>query len=120
MSPNLEKLKYFIDKPITIFTVDVGRKFTEEQFNDYFTGICKNIYTDGIETIHSITKCKNFFFFSNIVGICEEQQLDPENPEHQEIIKEIKREVPPVEQNELQPNNSVNIDIDLLNKIMAK
>ena len=44
MSPNLEKLKYFIDKPITIFTADIGRKFTDEQFNDYFTGICKNIY----------------------------------------------------------------------------
>ena len=74
---------------------------------------------DGIETIHPITNCKNFFFFNNIVGICEEQKLDPENPEHQEIIKEISKETP-IEQSDLQPNNSVNIDIDLLNKIIAK
>jgi len=119
MNPNLEKFKYFIGKPITVFTVHTGRNFTETQFNDYFTGVCQAVHIDTIETLHPITNCKNLFFFNNIVGICEEQQLDPENPEHQEIINEIKREVP-VEQNDLQPNNSVNIDIDLLNKIIAK
>ena len=119
MSPNLEKLKYFIDKPITIFTAAIGRKFTDEQFNDYFTGICKNIYTDGIETVHSITKCKNFFFFSNIVGICEEQQLDPENPEHQEIISELESNKPkkPVDKN-IVFNNGDNIDINNLNMLL--
>jgi hypothetical protein len=120
MNPNLEKFKYFIGKPITVFTIHTGRNFTEAQFNDYFTGVCQAVHVDAIETLHPITNCKNLFFFNNIVGICEEQQLDPENPEHQEIIKEIKKEAPVEQQNDLQPNNSVNIDIDLLNKIIAK
>jgi len=119
MSSNLEKLRYFIDKPITIFTVDIGRKFTDEQFNDYFTGICKNIYTDGIETVHSITGCKNFFFFNNIVGICEEQMVDRDNPEHQEIISELESNKPnkPVDKN-IAFNNGDNIDINNLNMLL--
>lgn len=119
MSPDLEKFRHFIEKPITIFTIHTGRKFTEEQFNDYFTGICKNIYIDGIETIHPITGCKNFFFFSNIVGICEEQQLDPDNPEHQDIIKEFKsnKSDKPIDKN-LVFNDGEKIDINSLNSLI--
>lgn len=116
---DLEKFRYFIGKPITIFTVDVGRKFTDNQFNDYFTGMCEAISSDGIETLHPITNCKNFFFFNNIVGICEEQQLDPDNPEHQEIINEFEKNESekPTDKN-LIFNNGENIDINNLNMLL--
>jgi len=116
---DLEKFRYFIGKPITVFTVHIGRKFTENQFNDYFTGICQSVHIDGIETLHPITGCKNFFFFSNIVGICEEQQLDPDNPEHQEIISEFNnnKSEKPVDKN-IVFNNGDNIDINNLNMLL--
>ena len=81
MASIVQKLNYFINKPVTVFTNNTGRKFSDEQFNDYFTGICVSVDEDGIETIHPITGCKNLFLLNSIVGICEEQQLDPENPE---------------------------------------
>jgi hypothetical protein len=117
-----QRLKYFIGKPVTIFTNNIGRNFTEVQYNDYFTGICKAIDGDGVETVHPITNCKNFFFFNNIIGICEEQQLDPNNPDHQKVIKEIngKKEDPKEDPKELPLMKSESIDINLLNKLIEK
>lgn len=119
LSETIKKLQYFINKPITIFTKSTGRNFTDIQNSDYFTGICLSISIDMIETIHPITKCKNFFFIENIVGICEEQELDPENPEHQKIIEEIKN--PKKEETkEIIINKDQNIDIEAINQLIKK
>lgn len=117
-SSTIEQLKTFINKPVTIFTENIGRNFQETQYNDYFTGICTNVTFDIIETIHPVTKCKNIFFIRNIVGICEEQQLDPKNPEHKKIIEEI-YESKTVDK-DLPLSNSATIDVDLLNKLIDK
>lgn len=118
ISSTIEQLKIFINKPVTIFTENIGRNFQETQYNDYFTGICTNITQDIIETVHPITKCKNIFFIRNIVGICEEQQLDPENIEHKKIIKEIIESKKT--DKELPLTDSENINIDMLNKLIEK
>lgn len=117
MNETLNKLKFLIDKPVTIFTHNIGRIFTDVQYNDYFTGICTYVNNEIIETVHPITKCKNIFFISNIVGICEEQQLDPSNPEHQKMINEINNSSKKTEE-DLSLDNSVNIDVDLLSKLV--
>ena len=111
------KLREFINKPITIFTESIGRNYTDEQYNDYFTGICISIGSDFIETVHPITYCKNIFFIKNIIGICEEQRLDASNPEHQKIINEMNKQK--IEK-DLQLSDSANIDIDLLNQLIKK
>lgn len=115
-STTIDKLKGFLNKPVTIFTRNIGRSFQETQYNDYFTGICTGVNVDVIETVHPITKCKNIFFIKNIIGICEEQQLDPENPEHKKIIKEI-YDSKSIDK-ELPLSGSTTIDVDLLNKLI--
>lgn len=115
LSETIKNLQYFLNKPITIFTNSTGRNFNDTQNNDYFTGICRRVSIDGIETIHPITNCKNFFFINNIIGICEEQQLDPENPEHQKIIEEIKNP-----NKDLIINKDQKLDLETLNQLIKR
>lgn len=110
-------LSKFIGKPVTIFTENIGRGFNDVQYNDYFTGICVSVDTQTIETAHPITGCRNIFFISKIIGISEEQELDPQNPEHQKIISEMKGENL---KEDLPLSDSVNIDVDMLNKLVNK
>lgn len=113
----VKKLKDLVGKPVTVFTENIGRGFTENQYNDYFTGICTFVGIDIIETLHPITKCKNLFFIKNIIAICEEQQLDPNDPEHKKIINEISSSK---NQQDLPLTNSENIDIGFLSQLSKK
>jgi hypothetical protein len=115
------KLKDLIGKPVTIFTENIGRNFNDSQYNDYFTGILTSCDNDILETVHPITKCKNLFFIKNIIGICEEQHLDPDNPEHQKIINQMNGSTETIEKDkELPLSDSINIDVDMLNKLIDK
>lgn len=110
---SIKQLNYFLNKPITVITCKTNRNFNEEQNIDYFTGICEKITFDGLLTRHPVTNCKNFFMFSSIVGVFEEQQLDPDNPEHKVLIDEIK------ESKQVNLKNEKNeLDIDSLNKLL--
>jgi cyclopropane fatty-acyl-phospholipid synthase-like methyltransferase len=86
----LKSLEYFVKRVCTIFVTDMPKHFTHQQFNDYFVGLVESIDLDGVVTIHPVTGCKNFFPYSHIVGISEEQMLDPSKPADAELIKEIK------------------------------
>jgi len=122
----IKQLNYFSNKPITVITCDINRKFNETQNIDYFTGICEKVLIDGLMTRHPITGCKNFFMFSSIVGIFEEQQLDPENPEHEFLINEIKESRQTnKEKNEFKESKQINLkneknelNIDSLNSLL--
>ena len=87
----IQNLNYFVNKICTIFVVGIQRQFDAQQFNDYFIGRVDSINEDGIMTTHPITGCKNYYGMNNVVGICEEQFLDPTNPSDAEIINEIKK-----------------------------
>lgn len=81
----------FIGKICTILTHPVAKRdFNDRQFADFFTGVVDEIEEDGIMTRHTLTGCKNFYFFENIIGIMEEQVLNEDNPEHQKIIQQVK------------------------------
>ena len=115
------KLKELIGKPVTIFTENIGRNFNDSQYNDYFTGILTSYDNDVLETVHPITKCINLFFIKNIIGICEEQSLDPDNPEHLKIINQMNGSTDTIEKDkELPLSDSINIDVDMLNKLIDK
>jgi hypothetical protein len=116
------KLKDLIGKPVTIFTENIGRNFNDSQYNDYFTGILTSCDSDILETVHPITKCKNLFFIKKIIGICEEQSLDPNNPEHQKIINQMNGSNETIEEKnqDLPLSDSINIDVDMLNKLIDK
>lgn len=81
----------FQGKICTIMTHPIAKRdFNDAQFADFFTGVVDEIDDDGIFTTHALTACKNFYFFSQVIGIIEEQVLDQQNPEHIKIIEEVK------------------------------
>lgn len=81
----------FVGRICTILTNTVAKKdFSDQQFADFFTGVIDEIDDDGVFTTHVLTGCKNFYFFSQIIGIVEEQVLDQNNPEHAKIIEKVK------------------------------
>lgn len=84
----------FVGKVCTILTNQVAKtNFSDQQFADFFTGVIDELDEDGIFTTHVLTGCRNFYTFSQIVGIVEEQFLDENNPEHAKIIEEVKDKV---------------------------
>ena len=113
----LKHCEYFVGKVCTIFAGPINRNFDERQMVDYFVGIVQSIDEKGIWTTHPITKCRNYFLWTGIIGISEEQMLDPDNPEHAKLIKEhkAKKELPPEPEQE-----SPYVDIDAIQKLIKK
>lgn len=99
MKPSTAKhLEYFVGRVCTIFIGgNLNRSFNEQQFADYFVGVVDAVSQDGIFTTHPVTGGKNYYAFSSVVAICEEQVLDPEKPEEAELIREL-------QENGVQPN----------------
>ena len=85
----MKSLNYFIGKVCTIFTTPINRTFQERQSIDYFVGRIEAIDEFGIMTSHAITGCKNYFFLKHIIGVSEEQVLNPEKPEDAKLLEEF-------------------------------
>jgi len=92
-------LEYFKNKFCTVFTTPINRNFKEEnpgtypkQIFTYFAGMVEDVSPEGIMLTQFNTGLKTFLFKSHIVGIAEEQMLDPDDPQHKEIIEKFKQE----------------------------
>lgn len=94
------ELKYFLDKICTIFTIPTNRDFKTENpktfpqpIFHYFVGKILEIDEKGvfIQQWNSNKKLKSYFFIDHIVGICEEEVLDPSSPEDAKLIEEYKK-----------------------------
>jgi hypothetical protein len=84
----------FTGKVCTIVTLAGKQGFSDIQFSDFFTGIVESVESDGVFMRHHLTKCVGFYPWQHVVGMVEEQQLDPDNPEHAKIIEELKNKLP--------------------------
>ncbi len=95
MKDALKNLEYFIGKAVTIITTPINRDFDERQKCDYFVGVVASVDAMGVMTQHPITGCRNYYFYSQICSISEEQVLYPDKPEDAEMIAELeaKRQV---------------------------
>lgn len=103
-------LIYFKGKVCSILTNPIQRKLkdqTEEM--QYFVGVIEEISKDGVFMTQISTGLKSYFNMNNIIGIFEEEVLDPTTPDDNEIIKEINNFT----------NENINIDSisDLLNVV---
>lgn len=82
----------FKGKVCTILTATIAKtNFQDQQFSDFFTGIIESIDEDGILTKHHMTGCINYYNWSYVVGILEEQVVTEDDPKYEEIMKEIKK-----------------------------
>ena len=113
------QLKQFIGKVCTIYVTPTNRIFTDQQFVDYFVGIVESVDGAGnLITKHPTTGCLNFFFVNQIIAVCEEQLIYPEDEEQE---KKILDAIPTISPNPPETlvagNDSPFIDIDALSKL---
>lgn len=116
-------LEYFKDKICTIFTVPFNRDFKSENpktfpqpMFHYFVGRVLEVDSKGlwIEQWNSKKKLRSFFFFDHVISICEEEILNPNDPDDSKLIEDYKKA------NEIahkQESENQYIDIDSLSKM---
>lgn len=118
-------LDYFKNKICTVFTVPFNRDFKSENpktfpqpMFHYFVGKVTDIDTKGIwlEQWNSKKKLMSFFFFDHIVSICEEEILNPNDPEDSKVINDYKKANEIAHKQEQEEENQY-IDIDSLSKM---
>lgn len=94
---NSETKKYFTGKICTIFTTPINRDYKFENpdtypspLYEYFLGKIIEFQDLGLllENIKGTTR--SFFFYNQIISICEEEIIDPKDPKNEEIIKSFK------------------------------
>ena len=95
---NTQELKYFEGRFCTVFLVQINRNFKEENpgtfpqpVYNYFSGIVQSITNNGIWLLHPTAKCKSFYFMEHIVGITEEEILNPNDENDAKKIEEFKK-----------------------------
>jgi hypothetical protein len=96
----IKQVEYFLDKICTIFTIPTNRDFKSENpttfpqpIFHYFVGKILEIDEKGIfiQQWNSNKKLRSYFFIEHIVGICEEEVLNPSSPEDAKLIEEYKK-----------------------------
>jgi len=102
----IKELEYFQGRVCTIFTIPTNRDFKSENPTTfpqpvfhYFVGKILEISSNGVtlEQWNNNKKLRSFFFHQHIVGISEEEILDPADPKDAKIIedyKEINKKAP--------------------------
>jgi len=115
----MQNLNHFIGKVCTVFTSPINRNYKEEQLHNYFLGVVESVDSEGISLGQLTGNLKTFLFFPHIVGIAEEEVLNPDDPQDAETIGKLKEaakkqikdwNVPP-------PSSSPHIDHEALSKI---
>lgn len=81
---NIRKLQYFVGKACTIFTTPINRNYKDEnpgtfpkQMIVYFTGFVSEIDDSGVWLTNPMTGKQSFWAMTHLVGIAEEEVLDP-------------------------------------------
>ena len=85
----LEKMQYFVGKVCSIVTSSMNRAFDEQVNREHFVIMIEELSADGIWGTHPYNdELVSFFSMDHIISIHEEFELDPNNPDHAEMIKE--------------------------------
>lgn len=82
-------MQYFVDKVCSIVTSSMNRSFDERISREHFVIRVAEINEDGVWGYHPENiDMVSFFAMPHIISIHQEIELDPENPEHAQMIKE--------------------------------
>jgi len=92
-----KNLNYFRGKVCSIFTNPTNRNFKDEnpktyleQNIMYFVAVVDEIDEYGIFVTQIQNGLKSYFFLNNLIGICEEQVLDPSDEKDAKVINAVK------------------------------
>lgn len=134
-----KQLEYFLGKVCTIFTIPINRDFKAENPTTYpqpvfhyFVGKVIEIDEKGVflQQWNNNKKLRSYFFIEHIVGISEEEVLDPTRPDDAKVIQDFKKiNEKAIDQTEKKYEelkkqretiNNAEIDIDMLSKLSDK
>jgi hypothetical protein len=96
----IRQLEYFLEKVCTIFTIPTNRDFKSENPTTfpqpvfhYFVGKVLEIDEKGVtlQQWNNNKKLRSYFFMQHVVGISEEEVLDPNRPEDAKVIEDFKK-----------------------------
>ena len=87
----IEHMQYFVGKICTIFTQPVNRNFSEQIAREHFVIRVGEITPDSIWGVRLDENAAVWFRTDQIIGIQEEKELDPNNPEHKKMIEEFEQ-----------------------------
>lgn len=114
----LEHLQYFIGKVCSIVSTSMNRAFDETISREHFVVVVEEIDADGIWGTHPYnSELISYFSLAHVISIHEEFKLDPNNPEHVDMIKEFEQKTGKKAQGDLK---SVPKPQPLLNVISEK
>ena len=84
-------MDYFVGKVCTIMTAPTTMAFSDFiKHAQYFTGLVESIDGMGVWVRHPQSKSLSYFMFP-LVGIVEEQVVDPKSPLMDKINNDIKK-----------------------------
>lgn len=119
-----KKLQYFVGKVCTVFTHPINRDFKTEspdtyprQLLYYFLGLVESVDDDGIMLRQISSNQRTFLYHLGIIGIAEEQVLDPSKEEDAKTIENMRPKIETDEADEelkrsiLQRQNSQRMNI---------
>lgn len=87
-SKTIQNLQYFMGKVCSIISTSMNRSFDESISREHFVVRVQSVTQDGIWGTHPYNEdLLSFFAIQHIISIHQEIELDPLNPEHEEIIK---------------------------------
>lgn len=126
----MKNMAYFVDKICTIFTVPTNRDFKNENpatypqpVFHYFVGKILNVDDEGImvqQLLNGNKKLKSYFLFAHIIGICEEEVLDPNKPEDAKVIEDYKKINESIMTETRKQDEKVELDINSLINLSEK
>lgn len=88
-SKTLQHMQYFVGKVCSIVTSSMNRSFDEKTAREHFAIRVGEITVDGIWGTHPYNEeMVSFFSLTHVISIHQEVELDQNNPEHMEMIKE--------------------------------
>lgn len=115
-------LKYYEGKICNVLTGPTNRNFKEESVAvgkpelyprnilDHFMGRVIHVDNVWLTLQHPLIGTRSSFKIDNIIGIIEEQELNPNDPEHAKIIEQYSQKAPPVRSKVSCPNgHSLNV-----------
>lgn len=113
----LEKLQYFKSKVCSIITTAMNRNFDEKIAREHFVTMVEDVTADGIWGSHPYNpQMFNFYFMDRIVSIHEEAVLDPDNPEHAQMLSDFEQKTGQKAQGDLKKPAAPSLSLPVLSE----
>jgi hypothetical protein len=88
----IQNLQYFVGKVCSIVSTSMNRAFDEKISREHFVVRIQTLNSDGVWGTHPYNdELVSFFALPHIISIHQEVELDPNNPEHREMIQEFEQ-----------------------------